>query len=163
MDSHGGDEYDSPIRRKLGRLFGAFIVRRFIEGDDEMTRTHDRALRRNFADALTDGLDAEFPNAIRRAQSLLVAVDEGHLPDYLHDALEFSDLDQAELKEAIQLWRELCAGPLTTLRLNTDACAYYRYEMSETAQIDYCASVSRTERGLRSSLYRRFFYEASED
>ncbi len=156
MDSLGSGEYDAVKSRNRRQRVGAWLTRHLIRREDDVTRTREGNVGAELAGALADGLEVAYGDAIRRAQSLLVAVDEIRLPGFLKGDMQLQEVDPAELEEAIQRWAELCDSPLKRLRADTESCAYLRDEISEDSQLEYSARVSRAEEGLRVSLYRRF-------
>lgn len=166
MDSHEGGEYDTPKRRNLRRLLSAFIARHLIQGDDDIARgTQNNHLVEQVSEALSEGLQEEYFDAIHRAQALLVAVREGRLPRHLANDPILSSFSTEDLSEAIERWVQIMDEheyqPLEDLRINTEASAYYRGRMSEQGQLTFCEQVGNAERGLVDSLHEMI--EPEED
>lgn len=110
-------------------------------------------LQAEAVDAITDGLEVEYPAAIRRAQSLLVAIDELRLPGFLVDDPRLRDADRSEVTAEIEDWAGRAQALLRRLRTETDTCAYLGDGVGERSRFDYCARVARAEHSLRANLY----------
>lgn len=157
MDSHERDGYDAPKRRKLRQVFGAFIARHLIQGDDDVARsTWGGDLEAGARAELSDVLDTEFKSAIERAQSLLVATREARLPAYLLAGGALQGALADELQEAIQEWRVACADRLSELEKYVVTCAAHPDDISRDGKYNFCAHVAFAEGHLRRELYGRF-------
>lgn len=161
IDSRPEGEHNIQRGGKIRRLLGAFLTRSFIQGDGVLvSNVCDKNIEDQAGAALSEALEEEYPQAISRAQSLLVAVSETRLPAFLENDAALRSADPGHIQVAIQRWVELTVIPLERLRLNTEACAYLRDDIAESDRLDFCAQVGRAEEGLRLSLYRKFSAES---
>ena len=157
MDSQGRGEYDRPKRRRLTQFLGEFVARHLIQGDESVARSgHDEDLD----EALAVALEAEYSDAIWRAQAFLVAIKEGRLPAHLAQEADLPYVDEDDLRDVVLEWCDQIGAwpdaPLESLRLNTEACAYHREAMATDSQLEFSSQVRRAEIGLILTLREAF-------
>lgn len=156
LDLPPPDEYHQPQRSHLRRWLGKLVARR-VAGDAEVEMpSAEELLMQDLNEVASKGLEIAYADAISRAQSLLVALDEHRVPVFLLDDPGLKGAYPDELVAAVKDWSDECAAAISRLRDGAAMCAYFKDAVDNDSKANFCLTVGSAEVGLREDLYERF-------